>query len=608
MLRRINGSTRALAALICVLATFACGAGAAMALSVSRGESYWLVSSSGQVFAYGKARNYGSEAGKHFRGQMVGIVSTPNGKGYWLVSSIGKRFGFGDAHLYKYKSTKLQKLTGHVAVKKLRGRIVGVAIAKLAVATPATVTTTATNTTPSTNTPTGVLVTITTPTTTAPTSTVPAPPVPVATGTPRISATGTGAGDILTASTDTWSNSPTSYTYVWEDCDRSGSQCTPISGATSQTYTLTSGDVGFTIVLEETATNSGGASAPDYSTPTAVVTAATGPVSPTITTATVPYPIATEPYSTTLTASGGVAPYTWALANGSTLPSGLTLTSGGTLSGTATAPGTYTFTITVTGTDRGSANVTYLIMVGTSSYNWSGYVYETTGAYTSASGTFTVPALNSSDPSDSALAEWVGVDGWDDSDLIQAGVEEQPGSAPYSWWEILPAPETEIDDLTIAAGNTVTVDLAQAQPVADCSVVDGEGDTVTGSEWNITLKNDSTNQSFSTQQCFGGASSSAEWIVEAPEEQVVQHHQTIDEIVPLADFSPNIAFTDLGTSTASATLGYTTIWQETNTPVDCNNGTGPCTPPTNPTQQATPSALDGNGFTVASSATMPAAP
>lgn len=64
------------------------------------------------------------------------------------------------------------------------------------------------------------------------------------------------------------------------------------------------------------------------------------------------------PYSVTLQASGGIPPYTWALANGTTLPSCLTLKSNGTLTTTSgTAPtascaGTYSnliFTVTDSG-------------------------------------------------------------------------------------------------------------------------------------------------------------------------------------------------------------------------------------------------------------------
>lgn len=64
-------------------------------------------------------------------------------------------------------------------------------------------------------------------------------------------------------------------------------------------------------------------------------------------------PIATQTaaYEQTLIATGATGPFTWALANGSTLPAGLTLSSSGTLSGTlasSVAAGTYTFTIQVT--------------------------------------------------------------------------------------------------------------------------------------------------------------------------------------------------------------------------------------------------------------------
>jgi hypothetical protein len=54
-------------------------------------------------------------------------------------------------------------------------------------------------------------------------------------------------------------------------------------------------------------------------------------------------------YTQTLAATGGTQPYTWSVANGSSLPSGLTLTGAGVLSGTIVAPGgPFSFTLTVT--------------------------------------------------------------------------------------------------------------------------------------------------------------------------------------------------------------------------------------------------------------------
>jgi hypothetical protein len=70
----------------------------------------------------------------------------------------------------------------------------------------------------------------------------------------------TTQGQTLTETHGTWTNSPTGYTYQWQDCDSVGAHCTSIPGATSATYTLTASDVGHTIRVEEAAFNSGGPS------------------------------------------------------------------------------------------------------------------------------------------------------------------------------------------------------------------------------------------------------------------------------------------------------------------------------------------------------------
>ena len=67
----------------------------------------------------------------------------------------------------------------------------------------------------------------------------------------------------------------------------------------------------------------------------------------TVNPATVPGGAVAAAYSQTLTASGGVAPYTFAVTAGA-LPSGVTLSPGGTLAGTPTAGGTFNFTATAT--------------------------------------------------------------------------------------------------------------------------------------------------------------------------------------------------------------------------------------------------------------------
>jgi hypothetical protein len=54
------------------------------------------------------------------------------------------------------------------------------------------------------------------------------------------------------------------------------------------------------------------------------------------------------PYSQTISATGGTAPYTYAVTAGSLTGSGLTLSSAGVLSGASPVQGTYTFTVTAT--------------------------------------------------------------------------------------------------------------------------------------------------------------------------------------------------------------------------------------------------------------------
>jgi endoglucanase len=68
-------------------------------------------------------------------------------------------------------------------------------------------------------------------------------------------------GRALTTSKGSWSNSPSSYSYAWEDCNSSGGKCSQISRAASNSYVLGSGDVGSTIRSVVTATNGVGSTA-----------------------------------------------------------------------------------------------------------------------------------------------------------------------------------------------------------------------------------------------------------------------------------------------------------------------------------------------------------
>jgi hypothetical protein len=132
------------------------------------------------------------------------------------------------------------------------------------------------------------------------------------------------------------------------------------------------------------------------------------------------------------------------------------------------------------------------------SSNWSGYAE--TGSYTSATGTWTVPTVSGS--GNHYSSQWVGIDGYSNSNLIQTGTEADVvgGRATYdAWWEILPASETVISGFSVSPGNSIT----------------GTVSKVSGTTWKITLVNNSTGASFSTTKTYRGSGSSAEWIEEA---------------------------------------------------------------------------------------------
>jgi hypothetical protein len=82
-------------------------------------------------------------------------------------------------------------------------------------------------------------------------------------------------GLTLTSTRGSWTNSPTSFSYAWSQCDATGSSCLSLTGATHRSYTVQAGDLGHTLRVSVTARNASGPS------PTPATSAQSAVVSPT---------------------------------------------------------------------------------------------------------------------------------------------------------------------------------------------------------------------------------------------------------------------------------------------------------------------------------------
>src|SRR6476620_7261634 len=118
--------------------------------------------------------------------------------------------------------------------------------------------------------------------------------IPANTAEPTISGS-PAQGQTLTAAPGTWTGTPApTFAYQWLRCPPSGgasdgSDCASI-GATTASYVVAAGDVGFRLRVKVTASNADGVGAPAVSNATAAVTAPVGPpntVPPTISGSTV---------------------------------------------------------------------------------------------------------------------------------------------------------------------------------------------------------------------------------------------------------------------------------------------------------------------------------
>lgn len=269
-------------------------------------------------------------------------------------------------------------------------------------------------------------------------------------------------------------------------------------------------------------------------TPVALVVGTTG----------LPVASLNNPYAAALATTGGTAPFTWTITAGA-LPPGITMSSAGYIAGITATPGAFTFTVRVTDSSpaRQSATAQLTLLAGSGAANWSGYV--DTGNYTEVAGTFVVPTTlgAAQGPATTcpsvcpSVAQWVGLDGLTNSQMVQAGVEEQSVSGSVTitpYWEILPSNPVTIP-ITVSGGDKITVTIFEAST----------------DEWAIALDDDTTGQLFRTLQAYSGPATTADFVVEAPSATVG------GAVLPLASYKPATNFTNLqtvGTTSATAAI------------------------------------------------------
>jgi len=232
-----------------------------------------------------------------------------------------------------------------------------------------------------------------------------------------------------------------------------------------------------------------------------------------------------------------------------------------------------------------------------SSFNWSGYAVTapngTSGLFTAILGTFTVPTVDTSLPGAQYSSDWVGIGGYADSTLIQAGVEADNfnGNAIYdAWTELLPAGEDEIPNLAVNPGDTVTATIVETAH----------------NTWKIKIADDSTGAQVVRKVHYKSSGASAEAIMERPcilrpcdePTDLAALAQTSEEVfdpVLTATSAPSTSpdFEPLLTAPAGSSLQYIVM--------DDNSGVDAIATPSNAN-------TEGDGFSVADGDSQPDPP
>jgi hypothetical protein len=154
---------------------------------------------------------------------------------------------------------------------------------------------------------------------------------------------------------------------------------------------------------------------------------------------------------------------------------------------------------------------------GLSSPNWSGGVLLTGGPFESVFGAWTVPAIapGTSGDGDWWSVAWIGIDGWNSGDVLQAGTGQHVSrnngvvsTEYFAWYEWYPYNWVEITNLAVAPGDAISA------MVRYLGISNGLG-LGTATLTNLTTGSSATVQ-FSAPSGTTLQGNCAEWILERP--------------------------------------------------------------------------------------------
>ena len=159
---------------------------------------------------------------------------------------------------------------------------------------------------------------------------------------------------------------------------------------------------------------------------------------------------------------------------------------------------------------------------------WSGYIVASdmqnrTPAISSVSASWTVPVVKLSE-NNTFAGVWVGIGGYGEETLIQAGTEQECINGRfsyYAWYELIPNFLIRIPNLRVRPGDTIT---------ASISLVNENAST-----WSIEMSDVTRSEQFKKVVVYNSSRLTAEWIVERP--------KVNGTVSTLADFG-NVTFTE----------------------------------------------------------------